>query len=243
MHQQRKNAQHRPEGKDNEIERSQALDPDRMKEIDRHEGQHHRDEDDDRSRDLAGIDDEQREHHHVPDDGKAGEEIFVRLHAHVGIVDRAGHDDDAGGDEGPGFADHAALIEREGWQEDIGDVIDDIVERIARPVRQHFLDPHLAGDRPVDAVDGQRKAQPPEHVDEAVLGRGNDAEKGKERAGCREDMDGEGTDFGVGNALVIEKLHRQTHPVLNLRFPPKHAKPAAVEGPRSLARLVARCWR
>ena len=40
------------------------------------------------------------EHDHVPDHGEALEEVLLRLHAHVGIVDRAGDDDDRRRQEG-----------------------------------------------------------------------------------------------------------------------------------------------
>ena len=72
----------------------------------------------------------------------------------------------------------------------------------------------------------ERQAQPPEHIDESVLGRGDHAQKGQKRAGCGENMNGKCANFRVGHALVVKKLHRQTHPVLTLRFPWKHAEPA-----------------
>ncbi|MNX83533.1 hypothetical protein D3C86_1153000 [compost metagenome] len=180
-----------------------------MQEIDRQECQEHRDGNDDHGRRCAGIHDEQGEHHHVPHHRKAGEEIFVRLHAHIGIIDGAGHHDHAGRHEGQRLADHAALVKRKGGQEHICDVVDDIVERIAGPVGQNFLHPHLTGDGSVDTIDQKRKPQPPEHVDETVFSRGNDAEKGQKRTGSREHMNGKGADFRVGNTLVVENFHGQ----------------------------------
>ena len=102
------------------------------------------------------------------------------------------------------------------------------------------LDPDLTGDRTVDPINGERQAEPPEHIDEAVFGGGDHTQEGKKRAGCGENMNGKCANFRVGHALVVKKLHRQTHPVLTLRFPWKHVEPAVSTGPHSRPRTVAR---
>ncbi|QTK78363.1 hypothetical protein AT6N2_C0461 [Agrobacterium tumefaciens] len=179
VHEQGIPAKRAPDGDDQQIKRPQPLHPHRVQEVDRQECQEHGDCHDSHRGGRAGIHHEQGKDHHVPYDGKAREEILIGLHAHIGIIDGARYHDHAGRHKRPGFADHATLVKRKGGQEHIGDIVDDIVQRIAGPVWQYFLDPHLACDGSVDAINEQRQPQPPEHVHEAVFGSRDDAEEGQ----------------------------------------------------------------
>src|SRR5690606_140461 len=123
-----------------------------MQEMDRREGEDRRDKDDGEGDIFAGFDDEDREHNHVPDYRKALEEVLARLDACVDVLDRAGTDDDRSRKHDKPSPHEAALIKGEGGNENVGDVVDDVVEHVARPRRQYVLDLQLARDRTVDSV-------------------------------------------------------------------------------------------
>src|SRR5690606_21553869 len=58
--------------------------------------------------------------------------------------------------------------------------------------------------RPVNAVNGKRQAQPPEHVDEPAFGRGDDAQKREEGTRGGQQMDGKGAHLCIGHFAIIE---------------------------------------
>src|SRR5690606_7700598 len=123
-HQQRNGSETAPQEEDHEIERPEQNHAHGMQEMDRREGEHRRDKDDGEGDIFVGLDDEEREHNHVPDYRKALEEVLARLDACVGVVDRAGNDDDRSRKKGKPWPHEAALIKGEGGNENVGDVVD-----------------------------------------------------------------------------------------------------------------------
>ena len=121
---------------------------------------------------------EQVERHNVPQGREAAEIIVGGLHVAVGEVDRAGHHDhDAGRRARPGRQ-QATGRDRIGGNEHIGDEIDDHVENIAGPARQHR---HLDGPRDgaVDAIDDEREAKAENMVSKAPCTAASSASNAK----------------------------------------------------------------
>src|SRR3546814_3353063 len=76
-----------------------------------------------------------------------------------------------------------------------------MIPRPPRSTRTDTLFPYTTLFR---SVDGKRQAQPPEHVDEPALGRGDDAQKCEEGTRGGQQMDGKGAHLGIGHFSIIE---------------------------------------
>ena len=98
---------------------------------------------------------------------------MLGLHPRIGVVDRAGNDNQRGGEEGRILSQKAALIEDEGRDHHVGDIVDYRVEHVARPVRPPDLDLELARKRPVYTIHQQGRTEPQECSGEAALGSGH----------------------------------------------------------------------
>ena len=133
----------------------------------------------------------EHEGRHVPYRRKAAERIVRLLHARVGEIERAGDGDE----HAAGGAGERRQLQRagdhDGRREDVGRVVDDEIERRAVPFRQPLAHAVAAGDRPVDAVDEEREAEPDEGVRPPAVGDGHDREERERRAARGQKMNGE----------------------------------------------------
>src|SRR5262245_28883046 len=174
-----------------DIDRTQPHDPERMDELERHEGQHgeHRH---DRGREpRLRLEDKQIERRRVPQRREAAEIVVPGLHVTVGEIDGAGDHDDYAGRQRERFRQQPTRRNRIGRDEHIGHEVHDQIEHVAGPSGQHLGNVELARERAVDTVDEQRSAEADEH-DRPFTAHGRDQGREPERgAGGGEDMDRE----------------------------------------------------
>jgi hypothetical protein len=159
-------------------------------------GEHRRGQGDDDDQDdiFAGLEREHHQHDHVPAGGKARKAVIAGLHAGVGKVDDAAEDD--GDDHQPArpAGQQPRLEQREGGDEDIGQVIDDQVHQHAVIGRPVALDVIAARQRAIDAVHNQRHDEPEEHQAPFPIHRRQHGQHRQHRPRGGEKVDGKGLD-------------------------------------------------
>jgi hypothetical protein len=96
-------------------------------------------------------------------------------------------DGDAGGDP-ERRRQQVALGESEGRDADISEIVDDQVEALAAPARQHLGHPRAPGQRPVNGVDDERDAEPDERSLPVAMRSVDERQQGEGGAGRRQYM-------------------------------------------------------
>jgi hypothetical protein len=157
---------------------------------------------------------EDHQDEHVPAAGKTGERLVVGLHPRVGKVER----------RGKGYGDQRCPAcparhqpggkEREGRDEDIGQVIDDQVQQ--RPVHLRRVGQHVVfpRQRPVDAVNGEGHDQPKEHHRPVVTDGREQGEHRQHRARGGQKMDGIGAVFRFHASFWVARIGRPLYFIL-----------------------------
>jgi len=156
------------------------------------DGQEHRDGegcDDDQTAPPCGFQREEDEDDHVPATREAFERIVRGLHTRVGEVHRGGESDDDDRDPARPPIHQARGIEREGGDEDVGEVVDDEVEQNAVKSRRVGFHIVLARKRTVDAVNDEGDDEPKEHKAPIALHSGKHREHCENGPCCSEQVD------------------------------------------------------
>ncbi len=157
-------------------------------------GEHRDGQRDDTDKDYAfsGF---QREHHedeHVPAGRKARKGPVLGLHPGVAEIDDRAIGDHNDRRPASPARQQPRLEEREGGDEDIGQIVDDQIEQhtvIGGPV---VLDVILARQRTIEPVHEKRDDQPQEHHVPSLLHRLQHGEHGEHSSGGREKMNEQG---------------------------------------------------
>ena len=143
---------------------AQVRNPERMNDVERHEGQHRERNDRERAEPRRQLEQEQIERRHVPQRRKAAKIIVRRLHLPVGEIERAGDDDERAERNRQNLRQQPAGGDGIGRHEHVGEDIDDEIEHVAGPARQQFRGTQPPRKSAVDAVDDERDAEPDEHL-------------------------------------------------------------------------------
>src|SRR5262249_16446645 len=96
------------------------------------------------------------------------------------------------------------LAQRKGRHHHVGEEVDDQIETLSAPARQHAGHSDAAGERAINAIDDERNAEPEEHRSPIAAPPANDRKKREGGPGCSEQMDNGGAPARVHAASAAD---------------------------------------
>ena len=168
-----------PDGHENQCQRAQGFDPDRMNELNGNKlgrsQQHNYDE----AGDRIWREEEIIKEHPIPDRRKATKGIRGAFHLVIGKIQTAGYDDDGTRDKRIRHWHQIRFHESESRDKDIGRIVDDKIQTVATPIGQNLRDFHFARNRSIDAIDELGGEQPEEQGCPVAVRSGQCCQQGK----------------------------------------------------------------